>query len=144
MAAAPMSEMILFVGGTLAAMVVAGALGGIALQYESGLRTRSSQLAAELDSHIAVVNDPANVPNGPVHLYVKNTGGRGLDASQFVVLVDGVIQAHTTTVGGVATDIIPPNALADLTLTGYTAGAGDHTAHVVAGTGVSADLRFTV
>lgn len=145
MAGSAMSEMILFVGATLAALVVAAALGGVATQYSAGLHSRSTSLAAELDSGIAVVNDPAAVPNGPLVLYVKNTGARELDPALFTILVDGQARTpFTVTVAGAPATVVRPAELATVTITGLTVAAGDHTVHIVAGSGARADFLFTV
>ncbi|MEA3143764.1 MAG: archaeal flagellar protein FlaG [Thermoplasmata archaeon] len=145
MAGSAASETILFIGAVAAAALLAGALAGVTGHYTTGLRDRSKALEAELTSRIAIVNDPANVPTGPLLLYVKNTGSRALTLDTFVILVDGVASADwAATVGGVAALGLKPGQLATLTVNDLAVPAGDHRAVVVADAGASAALDFQV
>ncbi|MEA3203725.1 MAG: archaeal flagellar protein FlaG [Thermoplasmata archaeon] len=138
MASAAAGETVLFIGTLVAAAAVVGALGAATAHFSTGLQERSRLLAEQMASGIAVVNDPRHVPSAPLTLYVKNTGTRTLDASQFAVLVDGVAAPSTA-----ADATLPPGGLATLTVAAAPLASGDHHAHVVAD-GVDADLLFTV
>lgn len=145
MASAPASEMILFIGAALAAGVVAIALSGIAQQYATGLKDRSAGLSAQMESSVALVNDPSLVPNGPVVLYVLNTGSVPIHVTTLAVLVDGVQATNlTVTVGGVSAQEIAPQHVGAVTLTGLTLASGDHHAQVITATHAQARLEFTV
>lgn len=145
MAGAAASESILFIGSILAAAALAGALGAVATELAGDLRSRSATLGSEMTGRIAIVNDPANVPTGPLLLYVKNVGGVELNLDLFVVLVDGAVATSwSATVDGAPASTLSPGALATLSVSGLSLGAGDHTARVLSDTNHAATLRFTV
>jgi archaellum component FlaG (FlaF/FlaG flagellin family) len=133
----------MFVGAVVAAALVAAALGSVAGDYASSVRSRSSGLALDLQSGLQVVNDPAAVANAPFVLYVKNTGTVALDATHLTILLDGVASAaHTTEVGGIAATVIPPGALATVTILDLAPGAGDHHVIVLADHGAQDAFDF--
>jgi archaellum component FlaG (FlaF/FlaG flagellin family) len=145
MASSAASEAILFIGAVAAAAALAGALTGVTGHYTSNLRERSNALGAELTGRLALVNDPENVPTSPLTLYAKNTGSRDLLLSSFVILVDGQASADwDATVGGAAATALKPGQLATLTVNDLAVAAGDHRAVVIADSGSSATLEFTV
>src|ERR1041385_3646599 len=145
MAGAAASETILFVGALVAGAVVAAGFGAVTIKYVESLRARTNVLDDELQGRIAIVNDPALVPNSPLTLYVKNTGTRDQTISSFVVLTDGTLRSTwTATVNGASTTTLGVRQVATITLTGVTLAAGDHVATVVSDSGYAASLDFTV
>jgi archaellum component FlaG (FlaF/FlaG flagellin family) len=143
MASEAVSSMILFIGAVAAAGAVAVALGVTTAHYTTGLRDRTSHIESELSTRIAIVNDPAHVPNNPVILYVKNTGSTDLTLADFVILYDGTQRTGwTVTVGGVADTTLEPSETAVITVTGLSASNGNHAIRVVSGPGYSDDLEF--
>ena len=145
MAGAAASESILFIGAMIAAAVVAGTLSAVAADYAQNLDQRSDTVRTEMTGRIAIVNDPANVPDNPVILYVKNIGLEEQDLAGFNILIDGSLHgAWTATVGGVAADVLKPGDLAEITLTGSNLANGDHTATVISDTNYVARLEFSI
>jgi len=145
MAGEAAGESILFIAAVLAAGLVSGALLGVTGHYVNNLRDRSNSLEAEFTGRIAIINDPGHMPNGPLVLYVKNTGGHAQDLTRFAVLLDGTaLTAWTATVNGSAAQQLDIGQVATLSLTGVTASAGDHVASVVSDTNFVARLSFTV
>src|SRR5882672_8462357 len=133
------SEAILFIGSVAAAAALAGALAGVAGHFTAGLRDRSNSLEAELTSRLAIVNDPAHVPTGPLLLYVKNTGSSDLQLPSLAVLVDGKASANwDATVGGAPATHLKPGQLATLAVNDLAVPAGDHHAVIVIGPGATA------
>ena len=145
MAGAAAAESILFIGATLAATVVAVALGGIAVDFTDSVESRAEALQDEMTGRIRVVNDPVNVDITPLTLYVKNTGGRELRLADFAVLVDGTASDDfDVTVDGGAAELLAPGELAVFEVNDATLLAGDHKVVVIADSGFSDDLAFTV
>lgn len=145
MAGEAAGESILFIAAVTAAAVVAGTLGAVSADFVNTLRDRSNLLESEFTGRIAIVNDPANVPNAPVVLYVKNTGAQQQQLLDFVILVDGTLRTGwTVTVDGAAAEIFDPGELAVFTLTGVILAPGDHLASVVSDTNFNDQMEFTV
>ena len=145
MAGEAAGESILFIAAITAAAIVAGTLGGVTTKYVNDLRDRSDQLEQEMAGRIAIVNDPARVPNNPVILYVKNTGTLTQDLGDFALFVDGVVRTTwTVTVNGAAATELSPGDMAAFSITGLNLAAGSHTASVVSDTNYADRMQFTV
>jgi archaellum component FlaG (FlaF/FlaG flagellin family) len=139
------SQTIFFIAGiTLATAVVVMASGALT-QLSGDIGAHAQDLGKRLKSDIKIINDPAHVPASPLTLYVKNTGSQRLLPSLWTVLVDGSVQTGLgVDVLGSADDTNLGQAqVAQLQVSGLSLASGDHTARVIAETGVYDDLSFT-
>lgn len=146
MAGGPASETILFVAAILAAALVAGSLSGVAGELSDGMKARADDLGSQLRGRFDIVNDPLAMPynGGVLSLYVKNTGSETFATSQFVVLIDGEVEAALTfTVGGAAAEVVRPGELLqiDVTIAGLNS---DHLLSIIAGNGHKQTMEFTI
>ncbi len=80
----------------LASMVVASTLAGVFItstdSISSGIRSREDALSERLKSDISIINDPNNMPNDPLIVYVKNTGSTSMNKTDVEILVNGTLQ----------------------------------------------------
>ena len=56
-----------------------------------GISERNDRLYMDLKTDIKIINDPGNVPNDPLIIFIKNTGESQLDGSQIQILIDGYL-----------------------------------------------------
>ena len=95
------THMIFFIGAIIVAAGVAGVFAKNIMHVSSGIDERNNRLYQDLKTDITIINDPNNVPNNPLIIFVKNTGESQLLGADIQVLVDGYIldtSEYTTTV----------------------------------------------
>jgi flagellar protein FlaG len=129
----------------IAAMVVASGLVGLFAEVVSsisdGVRIRGDDMYDTLMTDITVINDPRNIQNDPLTIYVKNTGKVKL-ASDVDVLIDNQPYLNNTLSVLSGTDWEPGSVLMvaiDVNLT-----AGEHTIKVVVSSGISDRFTFRI
>lgn len=136
------TQLIFFIAATVLATATAGILSGVVVDLSGKAALKGKAFGEELQSEVKIINDPAQVPNNPVRIYVKNTGGTTLDYLNMTVLVDGVIVTTTNTLlAGETTFRYGVVAQASYAT---TLAVGDHQAQIVMENGVSDDLRFRI
>ena len=85
------SHMILFVAALIVASSVAGIFTKSVFDISGGISERNDRLYMDLKTDIKIINDPGNVPNDPLIIFIKNTGESQLDGSQIQILIDGYL-----------------------------------------------------
>ena len=83
------TELLFFVGAIIVATTIVGVLAGGITSISTGIKERSNSISEKMKSDIAIVNDPSEVPNDPVKIYVKNTGVSIMDQNYLSVVLDG-------------------------------------------------------
>ncbi len=132
----------------LASMVVASTLAGVFITstdtISNAIRSREDSLSERMKSDISIINDPNNMPNDPLTVYVKNTGSTRMNMTDVKILVNGTLQ-QTSSIQLVdsddnywsPTDVIKVEV--DINLP-----AGDHWLKVVASHQSEDTLEFTI
>jgi archaellum component FlaG (FlaF/FlaG flagellin family) len=134
---ASVTHMIFFI----AAVLVAGSMAGVFLSvgYEMAKKI-------ELESDIAINNDPAMMPydGTSLTLYVENTGSSTLMTSGLFVMMDGSYVNDTVlqVVGRSGAEWIPSTVL-QITIN-ISLVPGDHNVKVITGDGEADSLTFRV
>lgn len=139
------SHIVFFIAAVVVAAGVVGAFSTNVSKLTGHVNARSDALNDELSTDIRIINDPGEMPNGPLVLYVLNTGSRSLDPNSTVVLLNG--EAKTTFAFDVlesTEDVWRHGQVLQITLTGTNLPAGDHRVKVVVDNGVSDTLRFNI
>ncbi|HVL48448.1 MAG TPA: hypothetical protein VM889_07820 [Candidatus Thermoplasmatota archaeon] len=136
------THMIFFIVATALAVVVSALLSTQVYDIANTVRDRGASLGDNIATDIAIINDPGQVPNNPVIIYVKNTGQRTIDHTTISVIIDGVHRTHTVTLlGGAAA--WQHGDVAEFSIT-LTLASGDHRVRVVTANGIEDDLRFRI
>lgn len=139
------TQTIFFVAAILLATAVVVMTYG-ALQNVTGDLQAHAQVASQrLRSEVRIINDPAHVTTSPsLILYVKNVGVQALHPELWNVILDGTVKTSVTVdVLGTTDDTTVGEAqVAQLTVGSPGLSTGDHTARVVAETGVADDFVF--
>lgn len=139
------THIVFFIAAVVLAGAVVGTLSSQIGEFQGDINSRGNLLSDELSTDIRVINDAGNVPNGPLILYVLNTGERPLNPNSTIVFVDG--QPYTTLgfdVLETSEDTWRTGRVLEITVTGLTVSAGDHRAKVSVSHGVSDTLRFRI
>ncbi|MHB8586657.1 MAG: hypothetical protein ACYDDF_12590 [Thermoplasmatota archaeon] len=140
MAAEASSQIIFFIAATILAAAISTVLTGVVGETTSKLQQKSAAMGDVLVTSISIVNDPSDVPNNPVLIYVQNDGQNTLSQTNVALIIDGVAQTYTATLLGGATEW-GPTTVAQFSVA-TTLAAGDHQVHAATANGVGADLRF--
>ena len=92
MAAQAASELIFFIGSVLVSAALVGVFFTSVSQISDSITQNAGTTAAEFESSIAILNDPAHVAYNNSSLgftlWVKNTGTRPLSLNSTVILID--------------------------------------------------------
>lgn len=124
MASVPSTHLIIFIAAVIMSAGIGGVIVDSAERYGDSLQSSQSSEAAELETEIAIINDPEKPAasydevTDEMTLYVKNVGDRILpsDPDDVTVLVDGTAQPiDSVTVHG--EDRWRPGVVVELTLT---------------------------
>lgn len=136
------TQLIFFIAATVVATATAGILAGVVVDLTGKASIRGKAFGEELQSEVAIINDPAAVPNNPVKIYVKNVGSTTLDWYNMTVMVDGsVVTATRSLLGGETT--FRYGAICEVSYAA-TLATGDHTFHIVMENGVSDTLKIRI
>ncbi|MEA3557953.1 MAG: flagellar protein G [Candidatus Thermoplasmatota archaeon] len=128
----------------IAAMVIASGLVGLFAEtvtsMSDGVNSRGDMVYDQLMADITIINDPYNIPNNPVLIYVKNTG-RVKIASTVDALVDNepkISGVNLTVLEGGDWD---PGKILKIDVDVNLA-AGEHTVKVIIENGQSDRITF--
>jgi flagellar protein FlaG len=83
------THLIFFISVVIIASVLAGVFAGVVYTLQSGIDARGDVLSTNLQTDIKIINDPNNVPNDNLTIYVKNTGRCTLNKDDLNIIVDG-------------------------------------------------------
>ena len=123
------SQIVFFIAAIVVSVGVVGSFNTSVSELTGDVHARGDLLANELATDVRIVNDPGEMPNDPVVLYVLNTGTRTLVPNETVVLIDGAV--HSAVVFDVldtSSDSWRAGQVLEITLTGSNLAAGDHRA----------------
>ncbi|MFW6375992.1 MAG: hypothetical protein ACOCZJ_02405 [Thermoplasmatota archaeon] len=131
----------------LASMLIASTLAGVFIattdSISDGIVEKENSISNRLKTNIDVINDPNNVPNDPLTIYVKNTGSTKLNKTDVNILVNGTMQNSVTKTvldGGPVWD---QNEVLKIEVNKKLP-AGDHWVKVVVGNDVQDSLEFSI
>ena len=138
------THMIFFIGAAILATVLAGIFTQSISSVSSGIEAKDDILYESLCTDITIINDPENMPNDPLTIYVKNTGKSTLDQNLTTVIVDQDVKTtlDTTTLDG--TDYWESGGVIEIEVTGTTLTSGDHSVKIITQNGVSDRLDFRI
>ncbi len=131
----------------LASMLVASTLAGVFIattdSISDGIVEKENSISKRLKTHIDIINDPNNVPNDPLVIYVKNTGSTKLNKTDVNILVNGTLQDSVTKTvidGGPVWD---QNEVLKIEVNKKLP-AGDHWIKVIVGNDVQDTFEFSM
>ena len=85
------TELLFFIGAVIIATTVVTVLASGIQSISTGVKERSNSISENLKGDIAIVNDPTEVANNPVIIYVKNTGVANMNETHTTIVLDGEI-----------------------------------------------------
>jgi len=90
------TELLFFIGAVILATTIVTVLAGGMQSISAGVKERSENISENLKGDIAIVNDPTEVANDPVIIYVKNTGVSIMNESHTTIVLDGELIVSPT------------------------------------------------
>jgi flagellar protein FlaG len=138
------TQLIFFVSAIIISAIVVAAASQSIFQLTGGIDERSDAINEQMSTDIDIINDPANVPNDPVMIYVKNIGGTTLNQNYISVVLDGVVVAgHTLSLSGNRTTFWDPLSVLTISIDQELT-SGDHTITVVTENGIKDQMDFRI
>lgn len=138
------TQLIFFVSALIVATAVVAVAANGVYKITNGIDQKSDNVENELLTDIAIINDPNEVPNDPVLVYVKNVGKTVLNQNLVSVIIDGVmITGHTMTLSGNSSSNWEPSSVLTISIDTELV-SGDHTIKVITENGVSDTLSFRI
>jgi len=137
------TKAIYFISSVIIASTVVGIFSGVVYSISSGISERGDDVSEKMKSDIIIINDPTNVPNDPVIIYVKNTGSSTLDGNSSDLLVNGSYHTDVTiTVIGGGT--WKPSEVISIQANNLNLATGDHRVKVFAETGIYDQMTINI
>lgn len=145
MASTPVSEIIFFIAALVISSMIAGVMITSIQETSIVFDQRSKSLAENIRDDITIINDPDNVANNPVIIYVKNTGDSSLAADEkvFDVLLNGTYNKNFSVTSLDGDNELLPSDVAKLTIN-TTLPSGSHTIRVYVGGGEWDEMKFRI
>jgi len=138
------SHMIFFIGALIVASSAMAIMVNVILTISTNVESRGEDLANKILSDITIINNPENIPQDPLTIYVKNTGRVKLDTTLDIFLDNEYIKNATVTQLDNNTDLWQPGEIVMITIPGVSLSSGEHTIIVITSSGVSDRLVFIV
>lgn len=131
MASTSVSEMIFFIAALVISSMIAGVMITSIQETSVVFNQRSQSLVENIKDDITIVNDPDNIANDPLIIYVKNTGDSSLapDKKIFDVLINGTYITNFTVTSLDGDNELLPSDVAKLTIN-TTLPSGTHTLRI--------------
>ena len=85
------TELLFFIGAVIVATTIVTVLASGIQSISAGVKERSDTISENPKGDISIVNDPTEVANDPVIIYVKNTGGTTMNETLTTIILDGEI-----------------------------------------------------
>jgi flagellar protein FlaG len=143
-ASAGSTQLIFFVSAIIVSAIVVAVASQSVYKLTSGIDERSDAINEQMSTDIQIINDPTNVPNDPVLIYVKNIGGTTLNQNYISVVLDGVVvTGHTLSLSGNRTAFWDPLSILTISIDQDLA-SGDHTVTVVTENGIKDQMNFRI
>jgi len=138
------SQLIFFITGLIVATTVVAVAANGVYKITDGIDQKSDNVEKELLTDIAIINDPDEVPNDPVRIYVKNVGTTVLNQNYITLMLDGIlVTGYTLTLSGNTSSYWSPSSMLTISVDQDLA-EGDHTVLVTTENGVSDKLSFRI
>jgi flagellar protein FlaG len=137
------THMIFFIASMLVAVSLVTVFVSTIYSLSGSMKESGDLLSSRMTTKIEIINDPSDVPNNPLVIYVKNTGSSVIDANSVTLLVDGeAVSPSSLVILGGGTHWNSTETLAITVNT--TLSSGEHTVKVVTGNGVSDSMKFVI
>ena len=138
------TQLIFFISALIVATaVVAVAANGVS-KITNGIDQKSDSVEKDLLTDISIINDPDEIPNDPVRIYVKNVGKTVLNQNYITVMLDGIaVTNYTLTLSGSTLSYWDPASMLTISI-GQNLAEGDHSVQVTTENGVSDKLSFRI
>lgn len=145
MASTPVSEIIFFIAALVISSMVAGVMITSIQETSVVFNQKSKSMVEDIRTDITIINDPDNVTNDPVVIYVKNTGDSSLavDNETFDVLINGTYQTNFSVSSVDGNNELLPSDVANLTIN-ITLPSGSHTIRIYAGGSEWDEMDFRI
>lgn len=139
------THLIFFIAGTVIAVTAAVALSGIVVTLSGKMEVKGRSMGDQLVTDIQIANDPSNVPDNPVVIWVKNTGTTTLNGTYVTLIFDGQVRTTTKLVEGQSPAADLTWRQGDVLKLTYSANVAnsDHTVRVIAENGIWDDFKYS-
>lgn len=132
----------------IATVIVSAGMIGVFIKsitsISDGIESRSDRLYDDFQTEIKIINDPSNIPNNPVKIYVKNIGAITLDQDLITILIDGEPKDNTTITLTNGEDLWETTYVIKITVNNTNLAAGDHSVKVITDNGASDRMDFRI
>ncbi len=131
MASTSVSEIIFFIAALVISSMIAGVMITSVQETSDVFNQRSKSLVENIKDDITIINDPDNIANDPLIIYVKNTGDSSFAADEkiFDVLINGTFHSNFSVTSLDGDNKLLPSDVAKLTIN-TTLPSGSHTIRV--------------
>jgi len=136
------THMIFFVAAVLISASMVGIFVKSISSVSDSIDSRSDRIYNEFRTEILIINDPNNIPNNPLKIYVKNIGESTLDQNLLTVLVDGEPKSNLTFNMTNDEEFMETNSVLEIIVNGTNLTTGDHSLKVITDNGASDRLDF--
>jgi len=138
------TQLIFFIAALVVASAVVGTVAKGVMDITNGIGEKGDLIDKQLKTDITIINDPENVPNNPVKIYVKNIGSVTLNQSMVSIILNGTAEtSFTTSVSGGTGSYWSPSSTLTITIS-TTLPSGDYTVIITTENGVKDSLDFTI
>ena len=138
------TQLIFFISAIIVSTAVVAVAANSVYDLTTGIDNRSDGIVDEMSTDAAIINDPSNVPNDPLVIYVKNLGSTVLNQNYITVILDGLaVTDYTLSLSGNTTSYWDPASVLTITID-QELSSGDHTVQVTTENGISDKLSFRV
>ena len=139
------SHTVMFIAAIVVAVGVVATMQTSVTRLSGGMDARGDALTRELTTDIRIVNDPGDMPDNPLVLYVLNTGTSSLEPTETIVLVDGAVRTDLAfDVLDTTDETLRAGQVLKVTVNNEDLASGDHRVKVIVEHGVSDTLRFNI
>lgn len=138
------TQLIFFISAIVVASVVVAVASRSVFNLTNGIDDRSKIVKDQLTTDIEIINDPTEVPNNPILIYVKNVGRTTLNQNLISVVLDGLTRDDfTLTLTGSMNSYWTPSSVLTISI-GQNLATGSHTVTVSTENGVSDQFCFRI
>ncbi|MFO8110774.1 MAG: hypothetical protein R6U17_09710 [Thermoplasmata archaeon] len=138
------THLVFFIMSMVAASVVAGAFIQTSFSVRDSIVDTEAVVSEGMRTNIDIINDPKNVPNDPLLIYVKNTGSTSFNVSNIDVLVNGTyVSSPAISIVGSNDTVWRPMEVITIEID-IELPQGDHWVKVRAGSRADDDLKFSI
>ena len=138
------TQLIFFISALIVATAVVSVAANGVYKITNGIDQKSENVEKDLLTDISIINDPDEIPNDPVRIYVKNVGKTVLSQNYITVILDGIVVTdYTLTLSGNTSSYWDPASMLTISIDENLT-EGDHSVQVTTENGVSDKLSFRI